>query len=240
MSRRMVRMVFVALILSCPVTTGAFADQVAEDTPPQASGAATGEEEEASSVEAACFDVAVIATAPRYKWMPVKDDGVSIIMRSPVRITFDVEETISGDVHADTVTVETSLHTTMTRKNKTFLLYLQRGKSGRYRFAGMNWGVVQAGDGQYVLPMARPLDPSAIDVDGFFPVGYEKMLKPVRYRAKDAWWYGPDEVDHDDSGRPIAAAYPWGVAKDGWIVALRGLWVKDAVKALSHRRCRRA
>jgi hypothetical protein len=184
-----------------------------------------------------CFDVALVASAPRYRWLPVPE-GDDIIIRSPVRITFDVEEVMAGRVVGPTVTINAGLHTQYNRRIRYFLLYLKSDRSGRYRIVAGSFDVVRGSDGGFVIPVTEPFDPPPGAGDLFPPPEYEKLLRPIRYRAADAWWLQPSDLETRTDGGIATESYPWGVVKKGGIVAPRGLRVDDVVKAVPPRRCR--
>jgi hypothetical protein len=183
-----------------------------------------------------CFDIAVVASAPRYRWLPV-DDGEGIIIRAPVLITFDVEEVMAGRLTAATVTVRTALHTTYNRRDRYFLLYLKHDKAGRERLASMGGNVLRGTDGDFVIPVTGPYDPADTVSDRYIPPDYEKLVRPIRYRSSDAWWLRSSELERRPDGSVATEAYPWGVMKKDGIVAPRGIKVENLVEALSPRRC---
>lgn len=185
-----------------------------------------------------CFDVAIVATAPRYKWYPIKHDRPDeIILDSPVRITFDVEEVLTGYEPTGTVDVFTTLHTDFNPKIRHFLLFLRRRESEGFSLAHMSLTIVEDRNGDFAWPVARPLNPSYWNDDDFIPRNYESLLKPIRYRPADAWWLSPTYV-RDEPSEPVSVSdYPWGRLDHGRIVALRGLRVRDLVRTVSSHRC---
>jgi hypothetical protein len=183
-----------------------------------------------------CFDVALVASAPRYRWLPVPESD-DIIIRAPVRITFDVEEVMAGRVTGPTVTINTGLHTRYNKRVRYFLLYLKADRSGRYRIVAGSFDVLRGRDGGFVIPMTKPFDPPSRTGDLFPPPDYEKLVRPIRYLAADAWWLQVSELETRADGSIASESYPWGVLKKDGIVAPRGLRVDDVVKAAPPRRC---
>jgi hypothetical protein len=183
-----------------------------------------------------CFGIAVVASAPRYRWLPV-DDGEGIIIRAPVLVTFDVEEVMAGRLTATAVTVRTALHTSYNRRDRYFLLYLKHDKTGGEGLASMGSSVVRGTNGEFVIPVTRPYDPAFTGSDHYIPLDYEKLVRPIRYRSSDAWWLRSSELERRPDGSVATEAYPWGITKKDGIVAPRGIKVENLVEALSPRRC---
>jgi hypothetical protein len=221
------------LILATSATLPAFGDasaRVDQSEPAEASAASTD-----TPPAQPCFDIAVVASAPRYRWLPV--DGEGIIIRAPVLITFDVEEVMAGRLTEATVTVRTALHTTYNRRDRYFLLYLKHDKAGRERLASMRGNVLRGTDGDFVIPVTGPHDPADTGSDRYMPRDYEKLLRPIRYRSPDAWWLRSSELEMRPDGSVATEAYPWGVMKKDGVVAPRGIKVETLVAALSPQRC---
>ena len=121
-----------------------------------AAGAAAAQTPEAG--RRPCFDLAVIATSPSYHWGPVPQAGPDeIIIRSPVELTFDVEETMAGAIEPETVTVDAVLHTRFNPRIAFFLLFLKRKPSGHYALVESSYQIVQQYDGEFAWPLAGPL-----------------------------------------------------------------------------------
>jgi hypothetical protein len=189
----------------------------------------------AETVEAdkSCFDVALIATSPRYRWQPVESEPDEIIIRSPVSIRFAVKQVIAGSIKSSDIDVRTSLHTRFNSAIKQFLLFLKMERDGKYSLQELNYQLVYDRRGMLVWPIASPLDKSYTE-DGFTPSNYETLMRPIHYRAKDAWWLvTPPDVDP-----PSAAEYSWGqLDKNGIITASRGISAVDLVAAAAGKRC---
>lgn len=189
----------------------------------------------AETVEAdtPCFDIALIATNPHYQWVPVESGPDEIIIRSPVSIRFTVQQVIAGSIKSSDVEVRTSLHTRFNPKIKQFLLFLKREHGKTYSLQQMNHQFVHDRRGELVWPIASPLDISFIE-NGFVPSNYATLMRPIHYRAKDAWWLvTPPDVDP-----PSADEYSWGrLDKDRVIEASRGINAVDLVAAAAGRRC---
>lgn len=189
----------------------------------------------AETVEAhtSCFDVALIATSPRYRWQPVESAPDEIIIRSPVSIRFAVKQVITGSIKSSDIEVRTSLHTRFNPAIKQFLLFLKEEQDGKYSLQEMNYQLVYDRRGKLVWPIASPLDISYTE-DGFTPSNYETLMRPIHYRAKDAWWLvTPPDVDP-----PSADEYSWGrIDKDKIITASRGISAVDLVAAAAGKRC---
>jgi hypothetical protein len=180
-----------------------------------------------------CFDVALIATSPRYQWQPVESAPNEIIIRSPVSIRFAVKHVIVGSINSSDIEIQTSLHTRFNPAIKQFLLFLKIEHNGKYSLQEMNYQLVYDRRGRLVWPIASPLDLSYIE-DGFTPLNYETLMRPIHYRAKDAWWLvTPSDVDP-----PSADEYSWGqLDKDRIITASRGISAVDLVAAAASKRC---
>ncbi|WCM27188.1 hypothetical protein NDN01_24930 [Sphingomonas sp. QA11] len=183
-----------------------------------------------------CFDVALVASAPRYHWLPVPD-GEGIILRSPVRITFDVEEVMAGRLAGSTVTINTGLHTRYNSRIRYFLFYLKSDGSGGYRIVEMSDSLVRSRDGSFVIPVTAPFAPPPEADDLNPPPDYEKLLRPIRYDAADAWWLQSSDLETRADGSIATEAHPWGVVRKSGILAPRGLRVDDVVKSIANRRC---
>ncbi|WEJ98262.1 MAG: hypothetical protein P0Y59_15060 [Candidatus Sphingomonas phytovorans] len=183
-----------------------------------------------------CFDVALVASAPRYRWLSVPEDD-DIIIRWPVRITFDVEEVIAGRVAGSTVTINTGLHTRYNSRIRYFLFYLKSDRSGGYRIVEMSDSLVRSRDGSFVIPVTAPFAPPPEADDLNPPPDYEKLLRPIRYDAADAWWLQSSDLETRADGSIATEAHPWGVVRKSGILAPRGLRVDDVVKSIANRRC---
>ncbi|HWL47190.1 MAG TPA: hypothetical protein VNQ31_05685 [Sphingomonadaceae bacterium] len=185
-----------------------------------------------------CFDLAVIATTPRYQWHPAEAEAGpdEIILRSPVSIQFSVKQVISGTFKPTQIEFETSLHTRFNPRTKQFLLFLKKEGNEKYSLQKMNYELVHDRSGRLIWPIPAPLDPSYTE-DGFIPVNYETLMRPISYRPKDAWWLvTPPDVDP-----PPADEYSWGhLGKSGVITASRGIFAVDLVAAAAEKRCEAA
>jgi hypothetical protein len=181
-----------------------------------------------------CFDLAIIATTPRYHWFPVEAGPDEIIIRSPVSVRFAVKKVISGAYIADDIEISTSLHTRYNQNIKQFLLFVKMEDNGKYSLQQINYELVHDRAGHLVWPIAAPLDPSYTE-RGFIPVNYEILMRPIFYRPKDAWWLEtPPGVDP-----PSADEYSWGrLDKSGVIIASRGISAVDLVTAAAEKRCK--
>ncbi|WP_232209364.1 hypothetical protein [Sphingomonas sp. SKA58] len=189
----------------------------------------------AETVEAdkSCFDVALIATSPRYRWQPVESEPDEIIIRSSVSIRFAVKQVIVGAIKSSDIEVRTSLHTRFNPAIKQFLLFLKLENGGKYSLQEMNYQLVYDRRGKLVWPIASPLDTSYLE-DGFTPSNYETLMRPIHYRAKDAWWL----VTPPDGDPPSADEYSWGqLDNNGVIMASRGISAVDLVAAAAGKRC---
>lgn len=217
--------------------TAAAVPQEAMPAPAGAAQAETPGIAEEVPPDPGCFDVALVASAPRYRWLPV-GNVEGIILRAPVRITFDVEEVMAGRHLDPKVTVTASLHTRYGSRIRYFLLYLRRDGPGRYRIVDYAPDIVRGTNGDFVEPMTGPADPAESPYFPFFPKDYEKMLRPIHYRAADAWWLWPEKGEERKDRNSTAELPPWSIARNGGIVALRGIRVEDLVKAAGPRRCR--
>jgi hypothetical protein len=115
-----------------------------------------------------CFDLAVIATTPRYRWHPVEVGPDEIVMRSPVSGRFAVEKVISGKFNSLQIRVETALHTRFSTDIKQFLLFLKNEGTGKYSLQEMKFELVYDRTGQLVWPIAAPLASYSWE-EGFTP-----------------------------------------------------------------------
>ena len=183
--------------------------------------------------DAPCFDLAVIATTPRYKWHPVEAAPNEIIMRSPVSLRFSIKQVISGTFDSAQIEIETSLHTRFNPEIKQFLLFLKKENNGKYSLQEVNYQLVPDRSGRLVWPIPTPLA-SYYTEEGFTPANYEALMQPIHYRPKDAWWLvTPPDVDP-----PTAQEYSWGkLDKRGVIIASRGIFAVDLVEAAAEKRC---
>lgn len=189
---------------------------------------------EAADEQARCFDLAVIATTPRYHWHAAEAGPDEIIIRSPVSVRFLVNQVLSGVLRVSHIKVETSLHTRFNPDIKQFLLYLKKEENGSFSLQEMHYQLVYDRAGRLVWPIPAPLSPSYME-NGFKPANYEALMRPIRYRPKDAWWLTtPPDVDP-----PSADEYSWGkFDKSGTITATRGIRAIDLVSAASEKRCK--
>ncbi|MFY9352267.1 MAG: hypothetical protein WAO77_18170 [Sphingobium sp.] len=188
---------------------------------------------ETVEVDTSCFDVALIATSPRYRWQPVDSAPDEIIIRSPVSIRFAVKQVIAGAIKSSDIEVRTSLHTRFNPAIKQFLLFLKVEYGGKYTLQEMNYQLVYDRSGKLVWPIASPLHTSYTE-DGFTPSNYETLMRPIHYRARDAWWL----VTSPDVDPPSADEYSWGkLDKDRIITASRGISAVDLVAAAAGKRC---
>lgn len=187
-----------------------------------------------AAANARCFDIAIIATTPRYHWFPAQAGHDEIIMRSPVSARFSVKQVISGKYSWHQVDVITSLHTKFNPSIKNFLLFLKIEENGKYSLQELNYQLVRDHMGGLVWPIPAPLDPSYTE-GGFTPANYEALMRPIRYRPRDAWWLlTPSDVDS-----PSADEYSWGqLDKRGTIIASRGISAVDLVAAAGEKRCK--
>lgn len=181
-----------------------------------------------------CFDLAVIATTPRYHWHPVEAGPNEIVIRSPVSVRFSVKQVISGIFKSAQIEVWTSLHTKFNPDIKQFLLFLKKEENGKYSLQEMNYELVHDSAGRLVWPIPAPLDPSYTE-DGFTPANYKTLMRAIRYRSRDAWWLvTPPDVDP-----PSADEYSRGqLDKSGTITASRGISAVDLVAAAGEKRCK--
>lgn len=183
--------------------------------------------------DAPCFDLAVIATTPRYDWHPVEAGPDEIIMRSPVSLRFSIKQVISGTFDSAQIEIETSLHSRFNPEIKQFLLFLKKESNGKYSLQEMNYQLVSDRSGRLVWPIPMPLA-SYYSEEGFTPANYEALMQPIHYRPKDAWWLvTPRDVDP-----PTAKEYSWGKLDErGIIIAARGIFAVDLVEAAAEKRC---
>jgi hypothetical protein len=115
-----------------------------------------------------------------------------------------------------------------------FLIFLRKDGNKKYSLQEVNYQLVNDRVGRIVWPIAAPLDSSYTE-DGFTPLNYETLMRPIRYRPRDAWWLvTPPDVDP-----PSPDEYSWGqLDKSGTIIASRGISVVDLVAAAAEKRCK--
>lgn len=198
-----------------------------------ASASASAIKTDTADKDGRCFDLAVIATNPTYRWHPVDAGPDEIVIRTPVSIRFAVEQVFAGAISYRHVDVGASLHTQFNPAIKRFLLFLKKESNGKYSLQQMNHELVRERSGQLVWPIAAPLDPS-YTASGFIPSDYEALMRPIRYNSRDAWWLvTPSDVDP-----PSADEYRWGrLDNDRIITASRGISATDLVAAAAKKRC---
>lgn len=197
------------------------------------SGPARGEDNEPP----ACFDLAVVASHPRYKWLPYESEPDEVVLRSPVRITFDVEEIVGEGPRLRTIDVYTALHQRLEEKARFFLLFLNKGEDGHYVLIDRYSDIIRDDRGRYVEPVTSPLLQEDLGDDDLIPRNFNDLLEPIQYRPKDAWWLDYEYVRRTWDGYIKKDNYPWGTERNGRILAPRGLSVRTWVKALPERRC---
>jgi hypothetical protein len=181
-----------------------------------------------------CFDLAIIAEAPRYRWFPVRAEPDEIILRSPVSIRFVVREVLLGTYGPDYIDIIESMHTEFNSDIDHFLLFIRKEGKQKYSLKGLHYQLVEDRSRQLVWPIAAPIDLSEPESD-FTPSNYQTLLRPISYRPKDAWWLEtPSGMDP-----PPPEEYLWGrLDKNGTIIASRGIRAVDLVAAAAAERCK--
>lgn len=188
--------------------------------------------------EPTCFDLAVIAKSPRYKWLPIASahDPGDIILSRPVRVSFDVEQNLIGSFFLDKIQVETILHTEYNRQIRHFLLFLKKRPDGRLSLVRLQPYVVQLSNGNYALPLIEPMEENDLQPEGFISLDYQDRITKLHYAASEAWWLDSDRKSLDDQ-QQLTQDYPWLEFKRGRVTAPRGLDARSLIDLTRTRRC---
>lgn len=201
------------------------------------SAAAPTPQQELSQEAPPCFDLAVVARVMRQTPTPFPDapEGV-IVMSWPWNLSVAIEQRLAGREARKRINVAAIMHTEFNHEIEHFLMFLKRRPDG-YALVRMQYEIVEDASGRFVMPLAQPLSPDTLSENDLFPADYLRLLRPVRYRARDAWWLQKPHLDQNDNGDVDINAYPWSKMKNGRVIADRGLRLSDFVNALSDRRC---
>ncbi|NEX94242.1 hypothetical protein [Caulobacter sp. 17J65-9] len=178
-----------------------------------------------------CFDVALVARVAKQKPGPFPDDPVfEFTWSRPWRLDLDVEQVLIGGEAPGRLPVTATLSSKLNPHSKHALFFLKRRTDGGYDSTGMIMTtIVSDARGRFVKPVEDPLREHMLYPNGWVPASYEQLLRPIRYRAADAWWLQPPRIEED----VLDELDPAWVRRDGrGAVARRGLFVDDWMRAL--------
>jgi hypothetical protein len=165
-----------------------------------------------------CFDVAVVARLAGQTPEPYPDDPEVIYMSWPWMLHFETEQVLIGHEDRARFRAMMSLHNYFRRDIEHFLVFLRRDPEWGYRVVNVETRVVLDRRGRFIVPSVRPEDLQR----SWVPASYEAHLRPVRYRAADAWWLSDRRMLDLDDVPP-----GWYKRRGDQIVALRGLRLSD-------------
>jgi hypothetical protein len=197
------------------VSAGAFAQETTTESP------------------AACADSVVMADITHYDPTPLpeREQGVFVI-RWPWKLTAVVRENLAGAKTPRRITIRASLHVEFNPQIKHFVMFLGKGSGREYTLEGFEYRFIRDARGRHMMPIEAPMNTGWLSPEGHLPSNYEALLRPVKYRAKDAWWLKlPTFVKKDPTD------YPWGTVHGDYIVADRGLFLTDMLAHLKASRC---
>jgi len=213
------------------------------------------EEQEAPPRPPPCFDVAVVAKLTKQTPRPIPDDGF-LYESWAWTLQAEVQQTLTGPRPPSRIEVLSSQHTGL-RAEPYILLFLRSDRGGYVRVGSNPW-IVKDAEGRFVMPLAGPYRDDDL-ARGFLPSDYLKRIRPIRYRAEDAWWLERSRWDtlfildptQEPDPDPLVggpgwdtevidwSAYPWGKIEGDMIVADRGILLTELVQGLAERRCKR-
>jgi hypothetical protein len=170
-----------------------------------------------------CYDIAVIASVVKTKYAELPEEPGFINMDVRWFYDVEVEQLLIGDESRQRLKVTVVAHQRYHSRIEHFLFYLKR-TDRTYQIVGADSRIVEDSRGRLVLLLDRPADASR----WFAPD--PSLIKPVHYRASDAWWLQePNYVDP----RPIDPA--WARRKGRRVIALRGVAIDDLARLLRAR-----
>jgi hypothetical protein len=209
-----------------------------------------------------CFDVALVGRLVKQTYVPggiePSPDPDTVTLDSLFELGIVIEQRLAGEESRARITVPVAMHTKFSDNIRRLLLFLQRRPGGAYWVVGVYTSVIQDRAGRFVIPTPQRLSLKPFRWYNYIPSDYEQLLRPVRYAPARAWWLKRDWLDAipqceiaqldykficerpDFDGKKTQtdlAAYPWGTLKGDWMVADRGLFLTDLVKADAGLRC---
>ncbi len=176
-----------------------------------------------------CFDVALVARVVDYDPRPLPDLGRDVIvMRWPWDLTLEIEQVLLGSERRERVRAAVSLHTQFNDDVEHLLFFLKRTDGG-YVATEFTAGIIEDRRGRFMTPVEAPLDVEEVYPATWIPADYENLLRPVRYRARDAYWLDDIQWQLED-GYP--AVEGWSEIRGDSLVALRGIFLDDLADRL--------
>jgi hypothetical protein len=174
-----------------------------------------------------CVDVAVVARLARETPEPLGDvEPDAIVLFTPWREEFEIEEIILGQLDQTLLSVTAYLHIGLTQRHQAdhFLLLLRRTPDRGYILLDFDARVLRDRRGRFIIPLAHPEEQESLRPEGWLPVSCIGYLRPIRYDVRRAWWLAEPFVDDDVLAQTPAG---WHTRRGHRIVALRGLYLRD-------------
>jgi hypothetical protein len=180
-----------------------------------------------------CVESVVIADVTHYdpNPLPEHEEGV-FVTRWPWTLTTVVRQHLHGPKTPRRISVRASLHTQFNPEIQNLVMFLSKGEGRQYWLEGIEYRFIRDSRGRLVMPVEAPLPEGWLQPEGFLPANYEALLRPVKYRAKDAWW-----LELPTLFKKEPADFPWGTVRGDYIVADRGLYLKDMLTHLKAPSC---
>jgi len=90
--------------------------------------------------------------------------------------------------------------------------------------------VIRDEQGRFITPFEQPYESEYLWPNGWLPQSYERYLRPIHYRARDAWWLVDPYVDPDEPAVPPG----WQTRRGNIVVAVRGLYLSDVARLMAN------